>query len=180
MACAGSGVPGKARRRRRTGSVRQGGGTQPRGVGGKQDTASCFAGRPRGLSVRRRCGMRRQRRSWQGPPTKAYRERTSRRRNAATGRRWQAGHSKLFCRQTTWSVCETAVWHAPAAAFLARPADEGVPGAYVKEAKRSHGASPALPGHAKLSCRQTTAVSLRRVGTITAERTYRIVHDGRP
>ena len=47
-----------------------------------------------------------------------------------------------------------AVWDAPAAAFLARPADEGVPGAYVEEAERSKGRRR-LPGHATLFCRQT-------------------------
>ena len=38
-----------------------------------------------GLSVKWRRDMRRKRRSSQGPPTKAYRQRTSRRRNAARG-----------------------------------------------------------------------------------------------
>ena len=71
-------------------------------------------------------------------------------------RRWQAGHAKLFCQRTTWSACETAVWNAPAAAFLARPADEGVPGAYVEEAERSQGRRWQA-GHARLFCRQTTS-----------------------
>ena len=62
---------------------------------------------------------------------------------------------------TGWSVCEMASWYAPAAAFFARPADEGVPTAYVKEAECSEGRRWRA-GHGKLSsgrplgeCRKT-------------------------
>ena len=48
-----------------------------------------------------------------------------------------------------------AAWYAPAAAFLARPADEGVPGAYVEEAERSEGRRWQAE-HARLFCGQTT------------------------
>ena len=43
-----------------------------------------------------RCGMRRQRRSWQGPPTKAYRECTLRRRNTARGVAGKQGTPSYF------------------------------------------------------------------------------------
>ena len=54
-----------------------------------------------GLSVKRRRGMRRQRRSSQGPPTKAYPQRYVEESERSEGRRWQAEHGRLFCRQTT-------------------------------------------------------------------------------
>ncbi len=54
-----------------------------------------------GLSAKQCRGMRRQRRSSQGPPTKAYPQRYVEETERSEGRRWQAGHAKLFCRQTT-------------------------------------------------------------------------------
>ena len=58
-------------------------------------------GRPRGLSAKQRWGMRRQRRSSQGPLTKAYPQRSVEEAERREGRRWQAEHAKLFGRQTT-------------------------------------------------------------------------------
>jgi hypothetical protein len=46
-------------------------------------------------------------------------------------------------RRPQWSVCETAAWYAPAAAFLARPADEGVPAAVHRGGGTQRGASMA-------------------------------------
>ena len=54
-----------------------------------------------GLSVERRRDMRRQRRSSPGPPTKAYPQRYIEEAERREGRRWQAGHGKLFHGQTT-------------------------------------------------------------------------------
>ena len=54
-----------------------------------------------GLSVKWRRGLRRQRRSSQGPPTKAYPQRYGEEAERSEGRRWLPGHGKLFCRQTT-------------------------------------------------------------------------------
>ena len=52
-------------------------------------------------SVKRRRGTRRQRRSSQGPPTKAYLQRYVEEAERSEGRRWLPEHGKLFCRQTT-------------------------------------------------------------------------------
>ena len=56
-------------------------------------------------------------------------------------RRWVLADGDRSANQ--WSVCETAAWYAPAAAFLARPADEGVPAAVCRGGGTQRGASMA-------------------------------------
>ena len=67
------------------------------GLGGTSQAASLSSG----LSVKRRRDMRRQRHPSPGPPTKAYPQWYFEEAERSEGHRWQAGHGKLFCRQTT-------------------------------------------------------------------------------
>ena len=60
--------------------------------------------RTSGLSVKWRCGMRRQRCSPQGPPTKAYPQRYVEEAERSEWSRWQAEHARLFCRQATNNI----------------------------------------------------------------------------
>ena len=60
-----------------------------------------------------RCGLRRQRRSWQGPRTKAYRQRTLRRRNAARGVDGKQGTPSYFADRPL--ARSEAIWHSSAA-----------------------------------------------------------------
>ena len=72
-------------------------------TGGRRWGGRCArdGGRRIGLSMKQLRGMRRQRRSSRGPPTKAYPQRYVKAAERSEGRRWQAAHAKLSCRQIT-------------------------------------------------------------------------------
>ena len=81
------------------------GSSSPSRISPKNDGTSRCRSRPawRWSVCKWRRGMRRQRRSSLGPPTKAYPQRYFEEAERREGRRWQAEHGELFCRQTTRS-----------------------------------------------------------------------------